>query len=99
MKKSYVYILECADGSFYTGVTNNVYRRFEEHRKGKDSKSYTYHRRPLYLVFYASFTSVETAIDREKQIKKWSRVKKEALINNEYEKLPNLAKKHFDKNN
>ncbi|EMQ95322.1 Putative endonuclease [Xanthomarina gelatinilytica] len=47
------------------------------------------------MVFYADFTDIRLAINSEKQIKKWSRAKKEALINNEFEKLPNLAKKKF----
>jgi len=46
-------------------------------------------------VYYAEFTSIEIAIEKEKQIKKWSKAKKETLINNEFEKLPNLAKKKF----
>ena len=46
-------------------------------------------------VFYAEFSEAGFGIDTEKQIKKWSKAKKEALINNEYEKLPNLAKKKF----
>ena len=49
------------------------------------------------LMFYAEFTNVELAITTEKQIKKWSKAKKEALINNEFEELPNLAKKDFNK--
>jgi putative endonuclease len=48
-------------------------------------------------VFYGTFTNAELAIATEKQIKKWSKAKKEALINGDYEKLPNLAKKKFDK--
>ncbi|PLB18399.1 MAG: putative endonuclease containing URI domain [Flavobacteriaceae bacterium FS1-H7996/R] len=47
-------------------------------------------------MFYAEFTEPNMAIDTEKQIKKWSRAKKEALINNEFDKLPNLAKKKFN---
>jgi putative endonuclease len=72
-----------------------VFRRFEEHCKGIDAKSYTYNRRPLNLVFYASFTSIQIAIEKEKQIKKWSRAKKLALIEGRFEDLPNLAKKKF----
>ena len=56
---------------------------------------YTVSRRPVELVFYAEFTNIEFAIDKEKQIKKWSRAKKEALINGEYDAIPNLTKKHF----
>ena len=66
-----------------------------EHISGIHNDSYTYSRRPLSLVYYAEFSDINLAILTEKQIKKWSRVKKEALINDEIEKLPNLAKKTF----
>ena len=95
MKIYYVYILKCADKSYYTGFTSNLKQRLVEHKEGKHKESYTYKRRPLKLVFYCEFTNVEMAIEKEKQLKKWSRNKKEALINGEFEKLPNLAKKKF----
>lgn len=95
MKIFYVYILKCSDSSYYTGVTSNLNQRIIEHKGGKYLGSYTYHRRPVELVFYATFSDVTFAISMEKQIKNWSRAKKEALINNEFDKLPNLAKKKF----
>ncbi|WP_046755000.1 GIY-YIG nuclease family protein [Kordia jejudonensis] len=95
MKLSYVYILKCKDNSFYTGVTSNLEKRLEQHKRGFYKSCYTYLRRPVSLVFYASFTDITMAIAMEKQIKKWSRVKKQALINDEYDALPNLAKKKF----
>ncbi|MDO6739099.1 GIY-YIG nuclease family protein [Wenyingzhuangia sp. 2_MG-2023] len=91
----YVYILLCADKTYYTGITNNLTRRLKEHESGKYFNSYTSNRLPISLAYYATFTNVEVAISTEKQIKKWSKAKKEALINNEFEKLPNLAKKIF----
>ncbi|TGV02411.1 GIY-YIG nuclease family protein [Flavivirga rizhaonensis] len=96
MKIYYVYILKCSDKSYYTGITSNLTRRITEHKLGKHADSYTYKRRPIRLEFYAEFTNVDLAIQTEKQIKKWSRAKKEALIKNEFEKLPNLAKKKFN---
>ena len=66
-----------------------------EHKTGKYKGSYTSKRRPVELVFYAEFTDINFAIEKEKQIKKWSKVKKEALINGNFEELPNLAKKKF----
>ena len=90
-----VYMLKCSDGTYYTGVTNDLSRRFSEHQSGDDQKSYTYRRRPVQLVFFADFSNIEYAIEKEKQIKKWSREKKEALINENYELLPKLSKKHF----
>ena len=91
----YVYILLCSDNTYYTGITNNFRRRLEEHQSGIFFNSYTSRRLPVQLVYYCSFTNVEIAIQKEKQIKKWSKAKKEALINNEYDQLPNLAKKKF----
>ena len=97
MKIYYVYILKCSDNTYYTGFTSNLPQRLEEHRTGRHPESYTHKRRPVYLVFYAEFTELDIAIQTEKQIKKWSRAKKEALINGDFEKLPNLAKKKFKK--
>ena len=97
MKLYYVYLLKCSDHTYYTGVTSNLTKRVMEHQSGKHKDSYTYSRRPVYLMFYAEFTNVELAITTEKQIKKWSRAKKEALINNQFEALSNLAKKDFNK--
>jgi putative endonuclease len=97
MKQSYAYILKCSDDSYYTGITSNLTKRISEHQTGKHKDSYTHSRRPIDLVFYAEFTDINLAIETEKQIKKWSRAKKEALINDEFDKLPNLAKKKFNK--
>ncbi|GAA4799868.1 GIY-YIG nuclease family protein [Litoribaculum gwangyangense] len=96
MKIYFVYILKCADNTYYTGITSNLEKRIMEHESGKHIDSYTYKRRPIKLVYFAEFTNVDLAISTEKQIKKWSKAKKEALINNEYNKLPNLAKKKFN---
>ena len=91
----YVYILECADKSYYIGITNELNKRVNEHQVGKHPGSYTYERRPIELVFYATFTDPETAISFEKKIKGWSRAKKKALIDENYQLLPLLAKKKF----
>ncbi|MGI9527306.1 MAG: GIY-YIG nuclease family protein [Weeksellaceae bacterium] len=93
----YVYILECKDYSFYTGVTNNVHRRVDEHVEGLDYKCYTFNRRPLKLSYYTVFSQIELAIAFEKQLKGWSRKKKIALIDGRIDKLPNLSKKNFNK--
>ncbi|MET3731104.1 GIY-YIG nuclease family protein [Moheibacter stercoris] len=95
MKISFVYILECSDKTFYVGITSNLDKRLESHQMGKYQNSYTYKRRPIKLVFYATFTEIEKAFEVEKQIKKWSRAKKIALIEGRFEDLPNLAKKMF----
>ncbi|WP_291964744.1 GIY-YIG nuclease family protein [Maribacter sp.] len=91
----YVYILECADNSFYTGITSNLTQRLESHQSGKYKDSYTSKRRPVNLVYYCEFTDPNLAIEMEKRIKKWSKAKKKALIAGGHEKLPNLSKKKF----
>ncbi|MBN3580934.1 GIY-YIG nuclease family protein [Algoriphagus aestuarii] len=92
LKSFFVYILKCADSSYYTGVTNNIERRFAEHQDGIDPLSYTYYRRPLELVFLQDFQQINEAISFEKQFKKWSRTKKEALIKGNWEQLKDLSK-------
>jgi len=97
MQTSYVYILHCSDNTYYTGITENVYKRFDEHQDGKYFGSYTYSRHPVQLVYFNQFMDIEQAIAFEKKIKKWSQAKKLALIEERYEDLPNLAKKKFNK--
>jgi putative endonuclease len=91
----YVYILKCSDNTYYVGVTNDIDRRLNEHQLGSNKGSYTSTRLPVQLVFLEQFTEPDSAFRFETQIKKWSRAKKEALINGEYEKLPSLSKKQF----
>ncbi len=68
-----------------------------EHQTGKYQGSYTSYRRPVELVYSKEFTDIRVAIDYEKKLKKWSRAKKEALINGEYERLKPLSKKKFER--
>ena len=72
----YVYMLRCIDGTFNTGVTNDVDRRFREHCDGLHEQSYTYTRRPLKLVYTGEFQWITDAIAFEKEIKRWSHRKK-----------------------
>jgi putative endonuclease len=88
----YVYIVECSDKSYYTGVTNDVERRLWEHNNGDDKKSYTYKRRPVQLKYCEHFLQIQNAIAWEKQLKGWSRKKKEALFNDDWEEIKYLAK-------
>jgi putative endonuclease len=97
MKQSYVYILKCSDGTYYTEVSSNLESRMVKHNAGFYPDCYTFGRRPLDLLFYCEFTDINLAIETEKQIKKWSRAKKEALINEDFDGLVNLARKKFDK--
>jgi putative endonuclease len=92
MKLYYVYVLGCSDNSYYVGVTNDIYRRFSEHNFSDDKKSYTYTRRPVKLLFHQEFKDINEAISFEKKLKGWSRLKKEAVINGEWQKLPELSK-------
>ena len=89
--KFYFYILKCADDSYYTGVTNDIDFRLKQHNEGIDKKSYTFSRRPLELVFANDFKYIDKAIAFEKQIKGWSRKKKEAIIEGDWNKLKELA--------
>jgi putative endonuclease len=91
MKTYYVYILKCSDDSYYAGVTNNLDRRVAEHSEGIDNKSYTFKRRPIQLVFCDAFNDINKAIAFEKQIIGWSKKKKEALIERNWDKLKELA--------
>lgn len=96
MKTYYVYIVRCRDDTYYTGVTNDLNRRIDEHNAGLNPKQYTYKRRPVVLVFHQYFSNPNEAIRAEKQIKGWRRDKKEALISGDYVllvELSNLKKK------
>ena len=81
MKLYYVYILLCSDGLTYTGITNDIARRFNEHQEGLNKSCFTYKRRPVELIFHQEFNDEEQAIYFEKKIKKWSSKKKLAFAN------------------
>ena len=76
---AYMYILECADGSYYTGSTLNLRKRLWEHENGEGA-AYTKKRLPVNLVYAEPFERVDDAFCREKQVQGWSRRKKRALI-------------------
>ena len=90
--KAYVYILLCADGSYYTGSTTNLDIRLAQHFSGEGA-NYTQKHRPIKLLYFEEFSDISKAFDREKQIQGWSRRKKEALIQERFEEIPNLSKK------
>jgi len=89
----YIYILRCSDGLYYTGLTVNLRNRMAEHAAGKSK--FTQSRLPVELVYSEFIVDEKAAVKREKQIKDWSRAKKEALINKTEAVLPQLAKKKF----
>ena len=87
---SYVYILKCADGQYYTGSTVNLEERIRQHESGEGA-NFTRKRLPVKLVYYEVFDGIEFAFNREKQLQGWGRKKKEALIQSAKYKLHDLS--------
>ncbi len=79
-RRFYVYIMASPSGTLYVGVTNSIARRNSEHRNGLHPTSFTARYGCRKLVYYEEHGSIRVAIDREKQIKRWRREKKESLI-------------------
>lgn len=90
-----MYILECADKSYYTGSTKDLERRLWEHQNMLGA-NYTKKRLPVKLVYYEEYARIDEAFYREKQVQGWSRKKKEALIQGKPELLPKLALAYRD---
>jgi putative endonuclease len=84
----YLYILECKDGSLYTGITNDLERRFKEHHA--KTTHYTSYNPPVRIVYQETYQIQSEAAKREAQIKGWTRKKKLALINNDLKLLKKL---------
>ena len=97
MSGGFMYILECSDGSYYTGSTNDLDRRLNEHQSGFGA-NYTAIRLPVKLIYYEEYERIDEAFYREKQVQGWTRKKKEALIKGNPELLSELAKKVFKNN-
>jgi putative endonuclease len=93
---AWMYILQCADSSYYVGSTKDLEKRLWEHNQGLGSK-YTARRLPVKLVFAAEFPTIAEAYEKEKQVQGWGRAKREALIRGDYDALPALARKDFEK--
>lgn len=87
----FVYILECIDKSYYVGVTNGLEARLSQHNDGENVFAYTFSRRPFLLRYYQRFDQIEDAIDFEKQVKGWSRKKKEALFEEDWNEIVRLS--------
>lgn len=92
--KSSCYILLCGDGSYYTGSTHNLQLRLQEHLSGSGSL-WSKTAQPVKLVYHEEFELHEEAVKREKQIKGWSRKKKEALINGDIASLIKASKSQY----
>ena len=87
----YVYILRCADNSFYVGLTQDLNTRVKAHNDGRGA-AYTFKRRPVRLVYSEKFESESKGVERERQLKRWSHSKKEALVSGDLQKLKRLSK-------
>jgi predicted GIY-YIG superfamily endonuclease len=87
----FVYILKCSDSSYYTGSTDDISRRLYEHVSGANSKSYTFRRRPVQLVWCEEYPTKYEARLHEHQIKGWSRKNKDALIKNDWQTLHEIV--------
>lgn len=87
----YVYVILCDDDSYYVGLTNDLIKRFMEHRTGVYQSCYTFRRRPLQLQYYETIPFLQDAVQREKQLKGWTKAKKKALIDKNLHKLQLLA--------
>jgi len=87
---AYTYILKCADGSYYTGSTKNLEQRLWQHKTGQGA-NHTKLRLPVVLLYVEHYERIDEAFAREKQIQKWNRKKKEALIAGDIEKLCSLS--------
>lgn len=96
MKKHFVYMLKCADKSYYVGLTADLEQRIAEHNN-RQASYYTATRVPVEVVFVQDFTSKDDAIILERKLKGWTRSKKEALINSNWNLLQILSKKKFIK--
>ena len=86
-----MYILECSNGTYYTGSTKNLELRLQQHQNGEGA-NHTKKHLPVSLMYFEEFIRIDEAFYREKQIQGWSRKKKEALIEGMPEKLHELAK-------
>lgn len=101
MRKGYMYILECANGQYYTGSTKYLEKRLSEHQSGEGA-NFTKKHLPVKLVYFEEFQRIDQAFYREKQVQGWSRKKKEVLIKGELDDLKKLSEckndTHFGNN-
>jgi len=91
-----MYILACADGSFYVGSTWDLERRLAQHNSANQGAVYTRRRRPVRLVYFEESDRIDEAYAREKQIQGWGRAKRIALIEGRNDDLPGLSRPQND---
>ena len=94
--QGYTYILLCANGSYYTGSTRNLQRRLKQHQSGIGA-NHTRKHGPVELVYYEEHSRIDTAFYREKQIQRWSKAKKQALIDGDTNRLVREAVAYRDR--
>ncbi|KAA3660936.1 MAG: GIY-YIG nuclease family protein [Calditrichaeota bacterium] len=92
MKRAWVYILKCSDGTYYTGSTTNIDLRIKEHQLGEGAE-WTKKRLPIEVLFTQEMPDEDSAYLAEQKVKKWSGAKKEVLIASDWDLLQYLAKK------
>ena len=88
--RGYLYILECANGTYYIGSTRNLFKRVAAHQNGIGA-NYTKKHLPVCLIYFEEFDKIGKALYREKQIQRWTSHKKLALVRGEFKKLKELA--------
>ncbi|SDB64402.1 putative endonuclease [Flavobacteriaceae bacterium MAR_2010_188] len=99
VKTFYVYILSCSDDSYYTDMTNNLEQRIIQHQLGNNPDTYTFSRRPVLLKWYVECNDPNDAIRIEKQIKGWTKRKKTAIINGQWDDLVTFSKNYTEHGN
>lgn len=88
----FMYILECSDRSLYVGSTWDLDRRLAQHQEG-EAAVYTKNRLPVRLLYFEQYDRIENAFLREKQVQRWGRAKRLALVKGQLEKLHGLSRK------
>jgi len=92
MRQYYVYLLECSDSTYYVGLTNDLDQRIMEHQQGFIQDCYTFGRRPVQLKYYINLDYINDAIKLEKRLKKWSRAKKLAYFEQDWDTLKSSSR-------
>jgi predicted GIY-YIG superfamily endonuclease len=88
----FIYLLRCADDSFYVGETSDLQTRERHHNEGRGG-SYTEKRRPVHIVYAEQYSSRQDALERERQVKRWSSQKKEMLVRGDLESLSGTSQR------
>ncbi len=93
----YFYMIRCRDASIYTGIAGDITYRVWEHNAGVDQRCYTFTRRPVALIHAEEYATKDEAFRRERQVKGWSRAKKEALAGGNFDRLRWLSRSYAER--